>query len=808
MKATPLYLGIDFGTTNSSVAFVYGDPRHSTAQSIPVRPVSITMDEENNITAERMPTLLSTRFNDKRAKGFAKGWDVLRIFGKRKKAPLLRRGRDLFESVKSDLGSHRIYMIAASPECNTPHKVAASIMGALLEEAVRKLPSFKLNEVRTVITVPASLNAEARRGTREAAVAAGLNADLIELIDEPIAALLHLLNEHTATAILSANKPRTVLVFDYGGGTLDLCLVKCSFNLDAPNGLRAETLAISKYRRNGGNDVDRAIMRDVIWPQVEKQIGRERGDLPGDARQAIEDTLTSTLARKLKEKLCNKIARLVKEGDDYSRLQADLSETVTTEGDFFDESLQTAIRGRFKITKAQFDRIMAPFLFVPPDESDFSDDGASCSLVAPIRDCLDKAGLAPEDLDVLVLHGGSCRNPYVGRHLRKLLADRTSLFGRTTILETPNLDTSVACGAALACYWKHERGVELIKPVTAEDVGIITLGGEAVCLVKSGAPLPFPAEGVHEHPADFYVAQNDQKELIVPFYTGRTRRDPRLSGVVKVPLPEGVRRADVVKLKLCIDRDKILHWWYRVGAGGFVAAAPLNDPWTPSQLEPPDRRLLAFRRNLEERFNTSQNLPDWMLLEDANLSRLAGDLDEAEVLLLDFVATRTLTAQSANLLSIVYGSLGRRQEELHYAEKAATLGPAHAILVGNYGCVLANAGRTDEAVAQMRLALGMNPNLEYLYSRLGQICRRKGDEEGALREFRQAIRVVERKSQGEPACATFWRELADIYHKVGDYEQASIARSRLQDAELNELYEGDHRKRIAGPDTGFLTTTN
>jgi tetratricopeptide (TPR) repeat protein len=102
----------------------------------------------------------------------------------------------------------------------------------------------------------------------------------------------------------------------------------------------------------------------------------------------------------------------------------------------------------------------------------------------------------------------------------------------------------------------------------------------------------------------------------------------------------------------------------------------------------------------------------------------------------------------------------------------------------------------------------MNPNLEYLYSRLGQICRLKGDEEGALREFRQAIRVVERKSQREPACATFWRELADIYHKVGDYEQASIARSRLQDAELNELYEGDHRKRIAGPDTGFLTTTN
>ena len=111
--------------------YIYGDPRHLQSQHVPVEPVRITMDAENNLTAERMPTLISTRFDDRRAKGLASGWEVVRIFGHRKKAPLLRKGHELFESVKSDLGSSRVYAHASSPECNTPKKVAVAIFRAL-----------------------------------------------------------------------------------------------------------------------------------------------------------------------------------------------------------------------------------------------------------------------------------------------------------------------------------------------------------------------------------------------------------------------------------------------------------------------------------------------------------------------------------------------------------------------------------------------------------------------------------------------------------------------------------------------------
>ena len=74
------------------------------------------------------------------------------------------------------------------------------------------------------------VNAEVRRQTKEAAEHAGLRPDRIELIDEPIAALLHLLNDPSAVRILEEGKRKKLLVFDYGGGTLDLCLVQAGYD--------------------------------------------------------------------------------------------------------------------------------------------------------------------------------------------------------------------------------------------------------------------------------------------------------------------------------------------------------------------------------------------------------------------------------------------------------------------------------------------------------------------------------------------------------------------------------------------------
>jgi hypothetical protein len=121
---------------------------------------------------------------------------------------------------------------------------------------------------------------------------------------------------------------------------------------------------------------------------------------------------------------------------------------------------------------------------------------------------------------------------------------------------------------------------------------------------------------------------------------------------VKVPLPEGARHGDVVKLKLTIDHNKILHWWYSVGQGEFTAASPFNDPWTPRQLDPSEKRLLVFRRQMADELTVQNQLSDDTLLHEATLLRLAGRHDEAELAVRDLVAEHGLTGRAANLLAV------------------------------------------------------------------------------------------------------------------------------------------------------------
>ncbi len=802
MEDSPLFLGIDFGTSNSSVAHVYHDPRYADQKVIPVQTVPIPLDEAGNVATNRMPTLLSTRFDDRRAKGFLVGWEFFQRFGRRKKSPLLRRGRDLFESVKSDLGSFRIYPYAAAPECNMPEKVAEAVFARLLREVTPRLPGASPGAVRTVITVPASLNAEARRQTLEAAVRAGLVADRVELIDEPIAALLDLLNDPRSCAVLAPGKPTHVLVFDYGGGTLDLCLVRCAYDSSCSSGLTAETLAISRYRRNGGNDVDRQVMARVVWPQVEEQLGILRTGLRADVRQAVEDTLTPTVARGLKEGICKRIARDVSAGRPLSRLSADLSEIVKSDGTFTDEGLPAPIEGKFKITKAQFDQVMSPFLTAPsPDPATWGDERVRHSLVLPILETLDKAGLGPGDLDVLVLHGGSCRNPHVQAGLLGILAEADGRFAQTRIVETPDLDTSVARGAALACYWKHARKVELIRPVVAEDVGILTLGEQPVCLVESGTPLPFPELGIHAHPEDFFVPQAGQREMLVPFYTGR--HEQRRSGCVRLPLPDGVRKGEIVRIKLSIDRDKVLHWWFSLSGGEFRSAPSLDDPWTLREPDVAGQAVQRHRKEMRDHLSRHGSVPRGMAVREALLLYHAGDLAEAELAIFDCVAGGSHDADTANALSLIYGHTEDAAAEMYFAEMAARLAPRDPIMLGNYGVVLDDNGRGDEAVAMLRAALSLAPDLSYLHERLGDRLRAGRDEEAAVREYREALRIVERRLLERPERPQNWKEAARLHYKLGEYDQARDAAGRASDAGLNELYGGDHRMRIAGPDSGF-----
>ena len=804
MSESRLYLGIDFGTSNSSVSYVYHDPRYADTKCIDAKVLQVAVDDEGIVSTGRVPTVLSAHFDDTESNKTLFGWEFSRQLRRGKQhATLLRRGVDFFESVKSDLGSFKIYPRSFSKEYNTPEKVTTAVIQYLLREARSKLSQHDIQNSHVVVTVPASLNAEVRRQTKEAAEQAGLRPDRIELIDEPIAALLHLLNDPSAVRILEEGKRKKLLVFDYGGGTLDLCLVQAGYDLSTASGLVAENLAISRYRRNGGNDVDQAVMRQVVWPQIEKKLNRLRNDLPVDLRKRIEDTFTCTSARRLKEKISVRISREIADGATWTELaQKNISATESMERDFHDNRLPDVIHPMFEITYKQFDEIMAPFLLMPPEDYSLWDQNYSHSLVVPILETVAKANIDPAAVDALILHGGSCRNPYVRTRLREVLSSGEGPFGDMDVIETPDLDTSVACGAALACYWKHARGEEIIAPIIAEELGVMTLGDQPVCLVKACEPLPYPDENALEENGPFYAPREGLRQLLVPFYVG-SEAMRRISGTIRIDLPAGVKRGDIVKIKLQVDCDKVVHWWYNINGGDFSKAQSLENPWVNARMSPRTRQLVDYRLRMRKELSSKGHLPKVMEIGEAVRLYDCGNLDEAELSLLDYLSHHGEDAECANMLSLVYGVRGSREQEMHYAKLAASLSPESAVYAGNYGVSLARMGRAEEAVASFRRAIDLDPTVAYVYEHLGNFYRKEGKEDAAEREYRQAVRLAEKSVGAMPDSTAGWRNSERLYRKLGEYDKAEEAQRHFVNAQMDEVYGGDHRMCIAGPDSGF-----
>ncbi len=791
MPQPEVYLGIDFGTSNSSIAYVFGgDVRDLESRKIHVDVVPIPVDEDG-AKAERMPSMVAKSL-DRRSRKPVFGWQSLQQFyGKRRKIDYLKHGVSIFRSVKSDLGSSKVYPHSCDPELNTPEKVAAAIIGKLVQHAKDCLSGYNLRRARTVITVPASLSESGRKDTLRAAADAGLDPSLVELIDEPVAALLDWLNHGRSAAVLEVGEPKNVLIFDYGGGTLDLSLVRAQFdNGNSKTGLKVENLAISQYRRLGGDDVDRAIMAEAIWPQIEKHLGRLRATFSANERQKVEDTLIPTVARRLKERLC----KAIKESK-TGRRSSDATERLPVTF----ESIE--LPRDFVLTEVQFRQIMLPFLIEPTDDY----EGALArptSLLNPLIEVLERGGVEPHQLHAIILHGGSCKNPLVKELLSQSFGEHTARFYNTRIFETPNLDTSVARGAALAGYWRFERGVDIVQPIAAEEIGILTLDDQPVPLVKSGQALPFPSEdGVHEVSSDFFVPRANQEKLIVPFYTGAGAK--RISEAIHLQLPENVKAGARVKIKLRVDRNKQLQWWYSVSGAKFIPATHLNDPWSKQLATAEMRELLEHRRKMRASLLDGGSLTEDQQDREVQLLRTAGLLDEAELRLQDLIEHRGESLLRCNQASLLAGSRGDRAEELKWAEKAVALNPRGAIVLGNLGCVLADLKRTEEAIAKIREALSINADLGYLYSKLGDIYRSTGKEDLAIREYGEALRLATaRVTAGERGA---WWSVAALQQKLGNYEEAARSRAKAQSQELADQLSGNERDRIAGPDSGVFT---
>ena len=422
-------VGIDLGTTNSLVAYVdEGRPvvmRDESGDALVPSVVSLDEDGTIFVGREAQRRLLAAPSRSV--------YSVKRFMG---------RGID---DVRGDAGllpfrvsgeAGGVVRIGVGDREFTPPEISAFVLRELkhrAEEHFRKQGEFDFEVDRAVITVPAYFNDAQRTATRDAGRLAGL--EVLRIINEPTAASL-------AYGLDKRNRG-TIAVYDLGGGTFDISILKVEDGV-------FQVLSTNGDTHLGGDDIDRLLVEMVISDLAGSGVeGRGAGAAEGQMSPEGGPAAIEVIRRAV--------------------IQAkwDLSDVEETE---IRVEPSPAVRAgyRRRITRADFERIIRPLV----DRT-----------LEPCRQALADAGLEPKDIDEAVLVGGSTRIPLVRRVVEEL-------FERTPHSEI-NPDEVVALGAAVqADILVSGRREMLLLDVTPLSLGIETMGGVVSKIIVRNSTIP------------------------------------------------------------------------------------------------------------------------------------------------------------------------------------------------------------------------------------------------------------------------------------------------------------------------------
>lgn len=380
-------LGIDLGTTNSTVSEVRYDP--DTREITIAEPITIeqhTLGE--TIRGTLVPSVVAV-VNDKPVVGHAAA--------RFRSAPgqyHMREAVTLFAETKNEIGIGKTYFDAPDGY-RTPGEIAGHVLKALYAEVTDREPAD-----RVVVTVPASFETRQRDETVHGAALAGIDIAPGELLDEPVAVFVETLM-HESGDPKKMDCRQNVLVFDYGGGTCDVAVI--AITCVTGRWPEISPLAVSRYHRLGGGDIDRAIVYEELIPQIVAENELSKHELDYDAKRVALEPVLVPVAELLKVELSS----------DPDLERATVTRTIRVEHG--DRVLRLT---NPTILRARFDEIVAPFI----DPELMWDSGdefrTERSVFAPIEDALDRAGLEHDEVQFVLLAGGGSLVPNVEQAIR------------------------------------------------------------------------------------------------------------------------------------------------------------------------------------------------------------------------------------------------------------------------------------------------------------------------------------------------------------------------------------------------------
>ncbi|MFC1708689.1 molecular chaperone DnaK [Candidatus Omnitrophota bacterium] len=464
-------IGIDLGTSNSAAATMEGG-----------RPAIIPSAEGAGVSSGKaFPSVVAFTKDDQKLVGEPA----------RRQAAINPEGTIM--AAKRKMGTDHKFKVFGKDF--TPQQISAFVLQKIKQDAEAYFGD-KVQEV--VITCPAYFNDNQRQATKDAGEIAGLN--VLRIINEPTAACL-------AYGLDKTGKELKIMVFDFGGGTLDVTVMDMWYDKqhDASG---FEVKATNGDTQLGGTDMDNVLI-DYIASQFHKESGI-------DVRN---DKMAMQRLREAAEKA-----------------KVELSSTITTDINlpFITADSSGPKHLTMSLNRAKLEDLVTPIV-------------DRCK--APVENALKDSGLSASDIDKIIMVGGPTRMPIVQKFLEDCVGKK--------IERGVDPMECVALGAAIqAAIIKGDAKEVLLLDVTPLSLGIETLGGVCTKLIERNITIPTKKSQV------FSTAADNQTAVTVRVLQGERQMandNTELGRFDLVGVPPAPRGVPQIEVTFNIDKDGIVH---------------------------------------------------------------------------------------------------------------------------------------------------------------------------------------------------------------------------------------------------------
>lgn len=767
------YVGIDFGTSTTVVSVATSEDGGTKIKTLPISLMQI-LEDGTVYHSDKLPTVIAWYHN-----GLLVGEGASNL------KYSLTKGKNIWYSFKMEIGEDlgaKYYNSEVGDlegvRIRNP-KDCVRVFFRYIKMLITKYcqENGLSNNIKYAISIPASFEANQRKELMEALDENGMTVSKQSLIDEPNAAFIsyvHDSEDSKKPLFISPQYNSKVLVFDFGGGTCDISILEIG---KSATGFYSKNIAISKFLKLGGDDIDRYITYQYLMPRFFAHNSVKKKDFTTKEQQFIATQLYK-VAERLKILLCNKIANKMNNLEIPTGAKSSLEKEIISVPVSISTMKGPLLQDEFYLTPKELCETMSVFLRKSRIANQIKGQEEYNNISMAIENAINKAAVSRDEIDYVLLIGGSAQNPFIQEYLKQDFEDSQILIPR-------DLQTHVSKGAAIHSLLMNGWNKCIIQPITSEPILVITKDAHPRVIMPAGSVIPSDTFIIK----DLVTSKENQSVIELPICVGN---ENKMLYNLKIKLSMGCPVNTPVSLALEINADKLL--LAHASCMGVQCMVEPQNPFANKELTTEERIVLVAERqaNLEAELNhgvpTKNGLQKLReAYKQAGNSFRAAETYELEMELYP-------CPDKYNEIGVLYNNAGVEDKAIDFYERALQYNPENVSACFNLGSTLkySDPKRARELLSK---AYSRRPKDGATMIAYADVEERFGNREIAKQIKEDAYDILMKKWRAETLSSHEYSWLSCLASELGHKDIAFQVKQSEPGLKHDKYYDEDNLTR-------------